>query len=145
MNCYIHVLPGRMRIRTDALKKNELGAYSLRKSLLSLPGVRSVATNMTTGSILIRFDNLQIPPQTIMGKVAQHQLMPILDCTIPGEENTKALRVWVQSSSISEMNIWPFVLKKAAQFILSSLDFQPRVLNVAAGIVLPVIVDAIVA
>jgi len=142
MNCYIHILPGRMRIRTDFLKKNELGAFSLRSGVFSLQGIRSVVINTITGSILIRFDVLQTSSQEILATLAQHKAIPHVDCKQP-ENSKQVIRVQIVAKDIESFNIWPFVLKRAVQYVLGSLDLQPGVLYVLTNIVMPSIVEVL--
>jgi hypothetical protein len=133
MNCYIHILPGRIRVRTDFLKKNEIGAFAIRSGLYSLQGIQSVVLNTITGSILISFDVLQISSQDILAEIAHHKAIPLIDCK---EANTsKAIRIHVASRNL-ELNIWPFVFKKAAQTLLGSLDLKPGVFVILSNILL---------
>lgn len=143
MNCYIHILPGRMRIRTDFLKKNELGAFSLRSGIYSLRGIRSVVINTITGSILISFDVLQISSEAILARVAQHKAIPFIDYKQSEVHSNQVVRVNIQTQNLEPFDIWPFILKKAVQYLLGSMEFQPGPVGVIANIVLPTIFEAI--
>ena len=143
MNCYIHILPGRMRIRTDFLKKNELGAFSLRTGIHSLQGIHSVVINTITGSILISFDVLQISSQDILANLAQHRAIPLIDYKQTEVASNQVIRVNIETKNLEPFPIWPFVFKKAVQYVLGSLELQPGVVGVFVNIVLLSIFEAI--
>jgi Heavy metal associated domain 2 len=52
---YIHHIPGRIRIRIDALKRNSVRARALEKWLQSRNGVDRVEINTLTGSVLVHY------------------------------------------------------------------------------------------
>src|SRR3989338_3383595 len=119
MNCYIHILPGRMRIRTDFLKKNDLGAFSLRSGIYSLRGMHSVVINTITGSILISFDVLQISSQDILATVAQYRAIPQIDYQQSQVNARQVIRMRIESRNPVRFDILPFILRRAAQAALS--------------------------
>jgi copper chaperone CopZ len=53
---YIHNVPGRVRIKTDVLRKNSGAADEIRKALSVIRGIGTVDINLTTGSILIHYN-----------------------------------------------------------------------------------------
>ena len=53
---YIHNVPGRIRIISEAIAKNQLAADEVRKGLSTLEGDCTVQINLTTGSILIHYN-----------------------------------------------------------------------------------------
>jgi hypothetical protein len=53
---YTHQTPGRVRVRSAALKGDAAGAEALERWLKSVPGVRRVHLNVLTGSALIYYD-----------------------------------------------------------------------------------------
>jgi hypothetical protein len=53
---YIHHIPGRLRVRSAAIKKNETSAQALRRLLATTEGVTSTQVNTLTGSVVIRYD-----------------------------------------------------------------------------------------
>jgi glycosyltransferase A (GT-A) superfamily protein (DUF2064 family) len=56
MSCYVHSVPGRLRVRIPAAKGQPTTAEKLADRLNALEGITSVAANPVTGSILIRYD-----------------------------------------------------------------------------------------
>lgn len=53
---YTHHIPGRLRVRTTALKHDAAHRLEFREWLESVPGVTSVEMNAVTGSALIHYD-----------------------------------------------------------------------------------------
>lgn len=53
---YIHHVPGRLRVKTRALKRNECNAAIVREHLDAAPGVTGSQINIVTGSVVIRYD-----------------------------------------------------------------------------------------
>jgi hypothetical protein len=52
----LHHVPGRIRVRLSALKRNAAAATALPSDLLAIPGVRAATANSWTGSITIHYD-----------------------------------------------------------------------------------------
>lgn len=55
MTIYVHYVPGRLRIKTPALKRAPAAAAAGQARLAALPGVTAVEVNPLTGSALIHF------------------------------------------------------------------------------------------
>jgi hypothetical protein len=53
---YIHHVPGRLRVNTPTLKKNESRARQLKSYLQGMNGVLQVETSIVTGSVVIKYD-----------------------------------------------------------------------------------------
>jgi Heavy metal associated domain 2 len=56
LTCQIHHVPGRLRVRVPAIKKNTNNAALLKGLLQAAPGVSAAEPNLTTGSIVVRYD-----------------------------------------------------------------------------------------
>jgi hypothetical protein len=56
MTCYLHHVPGRLRIRSSAVKNNKARCAEVERLLHSVAGVEKVVVNLTTGSCLIGYD-----------------------------------------------------------------------------------------
>jgi len=52
----LHGLPGRIRVRVEALKHNEALGEDFMRQLSALHGIVAVETNSATGSLLINYD-----------------------------------------------------------------------------------------
>ena len=53
---YIHNVPGRVRIKSDGLKRNPDSFDEIRKALSTIVGIGTVDFNLTTGSILVHYN-----------------------------------------------------------------------------------------
>lgn len=56
MSYYIHNVPGRLRVKSPLLKRNENSAYALRKLLGTVSGIATIDINLTTGSLLVNYN-----------------------------------------------------------------------------------------
>jgi copper chaperone CopZ len=63
MSYYIHKVPGRLRVKTPVVKRNQEAADEIRKILSTMNGIATVDINLTTGSILINYN-----PKTVEDK-----------------------------------------------------------------------------
>jgi Heavy metal associated domain 2 len=70
MKCYVHNVPGRLRIK-NFLFKNSSVHYEVRKALVNMGhGIGTVDFNLTTGSLLINYDPTEIHHQDILNALA---------------------------------------------------------------------------
>lgn len=63
---YVHHVPGRLRVKTAGLKKNEAQAARIQLVLEEAQGVLSHEVNTITGSILVNYDVNATDSDTIM-------------------------------------------------------------------------------
>lgn len=66
MSYYIHNVPGRLRIKTPLIKKNQSIAEDVQNLLRPLIGISSTSVNLTTGSIVINYDHKIITSKEIV-------------------------------------------------------------------------------
>jgi copper chaperone CopZ len=66
MSYYIHQIPGRLRIKSPSIKRNLAAAEAVELLLKAVPGVRSVAVNTVTGSIVISYHPKTVSPGRIL-------------------------------------------------------------------------------
>jgi hypothetical protein len=52
----MHHIPGRMRVKVPRLKGKSRALAKIKESVSQMPGVTSVDTNITTGSVLVNYD-----------------------------------------------------------------------------------------
>ncbi|MBI3803150.1 MAG: heavy-metal-associated domain-containing protein [Nitrospirae bacterium] len=71
MSYYIHQIPGRLRIKSPAVKRNPAKAEIVEGLLKSIDGVDSVAVNILTGSITIHYDQNNLQPEAILDRLKQ--------------------------------------------------------------------------
>lgn len=65
----VHVLPGRMRLRTPALAGDARLGGDVEKRLRRLEGITSVRISTVTGSLLITFDPQVVGPEILLAAV----------------------------------------------------------------------------
>lgn len=67
MSYYVHNVPGRLRVKTPAVKRNKDVADEIRKTLSTINGIATVDINLTTGSILINYNPATVQYKDIVG------------------------------------------------------------------------------
>ncbi|MCL4490947.1 MAG: cation transporter [Nitrospirae bacterium] len=67
MSYYIHNVPGRLRMKSPAIKKNEQVAGDLKKILSTMNGIATVDINLTTGSLLVNYNPKAVDHRDIVG------------------------------------------------------------------------------
>jgi hypothetical protein len=72
--CYMHAIPGRLRLNSDFLKGNEARAAEAREALLHTEGIIDVSISTTTGSILIHHDEDRIETSEVLKILRDSQL-----------------------------------------------------------------------
>jgi copper chaperone CopZ len=91
MACYVHDLPGRMRLKIPAMKRNAQVANKIRNLLEQLHGVSSTVVNLVTGSIVIHFDANRISSRDILGHLARRGFVDPGKCLSSEEYISRAL------------------------------------------------------
>ena len=71
--CYIHHIPGRLRIRIPTLKNNPQGIEQVRL-LLSVEGTHSFTASSLTGSIIVTYDPQKLNKQYLLDILKEHDL-----------------------------------------------------------------------
>ncbi len=67
---YVHHIPGRIRVRSEAVKNSLARARQLETRLRSMNGVRDVAINLTTGSVLIHYQAGAVSGERLIEEVS---------------------------------------------------------------------------
>jgi copper chaperone CopZ len=70
MGHYIHHVPGRLRIRTPLLKRDNERAKAAEEFLQSIEGVTSVRANIVTGSIILTYERDIVSSEAILNAAA---------------------------------------------------------------------------
>lgn len=76
MSDTIHHVPGRLRIRMAALRRNPRAAVRARRLLGNGHGVLQVQANPLTGSLLVLYDPERISGQDLLDMMAQGGFAP---------------------------------------------------------------------
>lgn len=56
MSYYLHNVPGRLRLKSPLVRRNNEAASEIKKALSSISGIATVDINLITGSILINYN-----------------------------------------------------------------------------------------
>jgi hypothetical protein len=73
----VHHVPGRLRFKSPSFRGNTAAAATARHQLAGIDGVKSVAVNPSTGSLIVAYDPKALPPGRIL-EVLRHRC-----CTSP--------------------------------------------------------------
>lgn len=76
MICYMHSVPGRMRIRSKVLRANPGLRGAIAGACESLAGVCSVKANALTGSVLVTYDPRATSEQDILAAIRGSGYLP---------------------------------------------------------------------
>lgn len=74
MRTELHHVPGRLRLKADALKQNALRLHALCAELASVRGVRAATSNRLTGSIIVDYDISVLPPGAVFAALQECRL-----------------------------------------------------------------------
>jgi copper chaperone CopZ len=72
MSDYIHHVPGRMRIKSPFIKRNEAGAKAVLRLLQAMDGIVSAEANPVTGSVIINYDKNGLDPAVVLTALRAH-------------------------------------------------------------------------
>lgn len=82
MSHYIHHVPGRLRVKSPMLKRNERHALQTKQRIDGIHGVLASEFNTVTGSLVIRYDASLVEAHTLLdslrdlGHVQPHHAVP---------------------------------------------------------------------
>ena len=66
---YIHHVPGRLRVNTPVLKRNEFRAGQLKSYLERMHGVLRADASIVTGSVVIKYDTFLVSADVILNSL----------------------------------------------------------------------------
>jgi hypothetical protein len=67
MSYYLHNVPGRLRVKSPLLRRNNAAGDEVRKALSTIQGVATVDFNPTIGSLLINYNHKTTKHEDIIG------------------------------------------------------------------------------
>lgn len=79
MSHYIHDIPGRLRIRSAALRDRVASALDAQERLLDLDGVRHVRLNTRAGSLTVEYDPARLSRHDILASLDPIGCVPRTD------------------------------------------------------------------
>lgn len=65
-NKYVHLTPGRIRLKIPGLKRNDYLAEKIHTAIENIAGIDRVETNLLTGTLLVLFDENLVQGQSII-------------------------------------------------------------------------------
>jgi hypothetical protein len=71
MGCYVHDIPGRLRVRIPSIKGNPETAEDVRRILKAIEGIDSTAVNTVTGSVVINYNIKTLDSEKILSTLDQ--------------------------------------------------------------------------
>lgn len=71
---WVHAIPGRLRVKVAAIKKDPAAAAAMESRLRQERDIIDAVASPVTGSILIRYDPERTSPRTILARLARHGL-----------------------------------------------------------------------
>ncbi|WP_298273341.1 HMA2 domain-containing protein [Geobacter sp.] len=69
---YYHHVPGRLRIKTPAVKGRDRAAAAIREIFDRHEGIHRTTVNTTTGSVVIEYDHHRIATDQVLGILKEH-------------------------------------------------------------------------
>ncbi len=91
MSCYLHHVPGRIRIKTPYVKGKPVNAHELEQRLRAVAGVRLVNANALTGSILVYYDETTTKAGSIVDMVSRETNIDLSTAAHPDHYVDEAL------------------------------------------------------
>ncbi len=73
MEYYLHEVPGRLRIKIPALRRDAHRAREIRRAILALQGVSSASANSLTGSVTVYYEPDQVQAGTIVAHLSREE------------------------------------------------------------------------
>jgi len=103
MNCYVHSVPGRLRLK-NPLFKNSSVHYDVQKALVNMGhGIGTADFNTTTGSLLIHYHPAEIHHQDILNTLERagfyHPEKTVTNDQVVHQATTKAFKVVTKAVS----------------------------------------------
>jgi hypothetical protein len=83
MSHYVHHVPGRLRVKTPALKRSPARAERVCAAVTALQGVSSAEANPVTGSLVVTYDPLRADPRGVLARLADEGVIG-RDVGLPG-------------------------------------------------------------
>lgn len=119
MTHYVHHVPGRLRVKSPALKKNERQAKLAKEYLNSMNGVLSADVNTVTGSLVIKYDAFLVDGKTILNSL--HALGYAQSATPHREVYSSGIGVGQKASDTLLNKLLETVVERSAVALIAAL------------------------
>ncbi len=90
MTHYIHHVPGRVRVKTPVLKRNEKAAAALGAALSGQDGILHHQVNTRTGSVVLHYDIARIEVQPILAFLARRGFLSPAATALPAPSRPRS-------------------------------------------------------
>lgn len=74
MQCYVHHVPGRLRLKSPVIKERPGKATAVKEIMEGFDGIQDVSANSVTGSIVVHYDARLLKPEAILNMLKVHGL-----------------------------------------------------------------------
>ncbi len=74
MQCYVHHVPGRLRLKSPVIKERPGKANAVKEIMEGFEGIRDISANSVTGSIVVHYDARLLKPEAILNMLQVHGL-----------------------------------------------------------------------
>ena len=115
MNPYVHHVPGRLRIKSSIVKRNDHKASELCKLLSRTDGVLHCEVNAVTGSILIRYDAGLTTAKQLLQLLHEHGHVAEVTSQTTIETASSAGEVVSAATEGVRKTLLNFIVEKAVQ------------------------------
>jgi len=119
MTHYVHHVPGRLRVKSPALKKNERQAKLVKEYLDSMNGVLSADVSTVTGSIVIKYDAFLVEGKTILNSL--HAMGYAQNATPHREVYSSGMDVGQKVSDTVVNKLLETVIERSAVALIAAL------------------------
>ena len=119
MTHYVHHVPGRLRVKSPALKKNERQAKLVKEYLDSMNGVLSADVSTVTGSIVIKYDAFLVEGKTILNSL--HAMGHARSVTPHGEVYSSGIGVGQKVTDTLVNKLLETVVERSAVALIAAL------------------------
>ena len=86
MRCYVHNVPGRLRVKIPLIKYRPYTAQKAQKLLSGIDGIDNSTVNTVTGSLVVHYNPDIVQPDQLMALFEEHGYMDASQA-VPNERN----------------------------------------------------------
>ncbi|MHB0984377.1 MAG: HMA2 domain-containing protein [Sulfuricella sp.] len=119
MTHFVHHVPGRLRIKSPALKRNERQAKVAEEYLDSMNGVLSAEANTVTGSLVIKYDAFLVHGETILNSL--HAMGYAQSATLHRQGYSSGMGVGQKVSDTLVNKLLETVVERSAVALIAAL------------------------
>lgn len=121
MSHYIHHIPGRLRIKTLQLKRNEAKAAKVCKLLAATPGVLNCEVKTLTGSVVISYDASRTNSNILVSLLQDHGYMTTKTTMVNGKPDGQLARTVSAATENVGKALVGFVVERSAAALIGAI------------------------